>query len=447
MDNKPCANCGTLIPNSSAFCPTCGHPQQAPEGSPGGEGPTTPLGDLLACQQCGTPHTQPYPTHCRLCGRPLDLPASGSAYPPQQAASQGSATQPGPIPHPDDPPTGPLSPDTGPVKLPGKRNGPSRLKFPARAAIITALAIVIIFILGWFLGNRGQQGDDVSNCTPFEIGKDFEVSNQNDLKGSLYQDSYMEAGRDYAIADGEIFTIASGTTLIIEPGARIKFGKGSKMVVRGELLACGTRSRRILFTADATTGSPGYWQGIELINTSTEAIIGHANFEFGGSNDHAVIWVDHSDLVLEDVRFESNKFLSLSLSPDRFPAVISPVSVDSGPEGWELRAGKLAEDLEWGGQQPLIINGELEIPAEMTLTIQAGSHLKFLQDSSLSVYGKIVANGTPQKHIRVTSASDILGEQSNRLAGQAWTGFFFIGEDAKGEFSYVDFQYQDGEEK
>jgi len=450
MDQKICSNCGTHIPSASAFCPKCGHPQRTVEQPVGQEVFVSLTPEMLACKQCGTKHSAPYPSHCRACGYPLDVSASQ----PKTAFSTINTSPPIPSPVPVFPSN--FAPGPGQIGaesggLLNKNKTFSRLRvlkaLPRRTIIGSSIfLIVMIFILGWAVGNRNNPGSEATKCSPFEPGEGYEAANQNDLKGTLQQNSYMEAGKEYSIAEGAIFTIPSGKALMIEPGARIKFGKGARMVVNGELLACGTRSKRILFTADATTGSPGYWLGIEIKNANGATIIGHANFEFGGMDGHAVIWVEKSDLTLEDVRFESNKSLSISITPDSFPSLISPFTVDNGPTGWEVRGGKLTDDLTWDGEQPLIINGKLEVPKEVTLYINAGSHVKFLPDSSLAVYGKIIASGTSQKRILVTSASDLLADDTSRPSNEAWTGLFFFGDQAQGEFSFVDFQYAGGEE-
>jgi len=78
-------------------------------------------------------------------------------------------------------------------------------------------------------------------------------------------------------------TLFAGCTLIIEPGAEVKFSSNTGMEVRGTLIAEGTISSPILFTsADAVT--KGAWKGIEIANTfGGRATIKFAKFSYAST--------------------------------------------------------------------------------------------------------------------------------------------------------------------
>ncbi|MDZ7402300.1 MAG: hypothetical protein ONB37_19255, partial [candidate division KSB1 bacterium] len=61
-------------------------------------------------------------------------------------------------------------------------------------------------------------------------------------------------------------TVPSGKTLTIAPNSKVKFYTGQYLLVQGKLVANGTASQHIKFTAAATTPSRGHWDYIKIDN-------------------------------------------------------------------------------------------------------------------------------------------------------------------------------------
>ena len=280
-----------------------------------------------------------------------------------------------------------------------------------------------------------------STCKPMEVTSRFEESNIHDLQGRLDQDTIFKANTEYYISDGQRLTVPKGTTLLIEPGAIVKFGQSSQLWVEGELQACGQKSRRILFTADADTGRPGYWNGIMFDHADASSVLGHASFEYAGGGQIPVVYMTGTGVSIEDLKFDNNAFYPVGFTPDSFPNLLPPFEVKNGPKGWLVNDGTLSKDLTWSGAQPLVINGRLRVDSKVVLTLQAGSQVKFMPNAQLQVYGHLRAIGTSDKHIVVTSTNDLYGS-SNQPNADQWSGLLFFGDRSSAELVYVDYHYE-----
>jgi len=81
------------------------------------------------------------------------------------------------------------------------------------------------------------------------------------------------------------YTVPSGQSLIIEPGANLKFASGASLVVNGMLEAVGTSSQPIAFTSTGST-SPGSWGSIQLNGSAANSsTISFANIQYGTEVD------------------------------------------------------------------------------------------------------------------------------------------------------------------
>ena len=81
-------------------------------------------------------------------------------------------------------------------------------------------------------------------------------------------------------------------TLIIEPGVEVRFDSGTHLLIGwnnyyyGALIAQGTESTPITFTSNATTPSPGDWNGIHFSNYTNDnySFLEHCTVEYAGNN-------------------------------------------------------------------------------------------------------------------------------------------------------------------
>ncbi|MFA4906718.1 MAG: FlgD immunoglobulin-like domain containing protein [archaeon] len=66
-------------------------------------------------------------------------------------------------------------------------------------------------------------------------------------------------------------TVTSGVKLTIDPGTKVAFNSGKKLIIDGTLDAQGTSANHIIFTSSSSTPSAGSWYGIRFEDSSNDA--------------------------------------------------------------------------------------------------------------------------------------------------------------------------------
>ncbi|MBN1816428.1 MAG: right-handed parallel beta-helix repeat-containing protein [Sedimentisphaerales bacterium] len=95
-------------------------------------------------------------------------------------------------------------------------------------------------------------------------------------------------------------------------------------------------------------------------------------------------------------------------------------------------SGVLTEDTTWTGE--CIVEGTVEIPAGIVLTIEAGTIMRMKSQASLLVRGQLLANGTTDLPIRFT----------REISGVRWKQILFIEADDS-RLSHCIIEYADGQ--
>jgi len=95
-------------------------------------------------------------------------------------------------------------------------------------------------------------------------------------------------------------------------------------------------------------------------------------------------------------------------------------------------SGPLASDVTLdAGSGPYYVTGELTVPAGTTLTIEPGTTIYFAQGTLLTVRGRLLAEGTPHRRIRLTRRPG---------SSDTWQGLAFDGA-ADNRLTYADMEY------
>jgi len=430
MNNHRCPNCQSEIPEQASFCPVCGsslEPEKEESKQPAANQKAS-----ITCPRCQTIHTGTGSNFCENCGFPLSGKAQPETIQQVISDSESGGIESTPIPVPSS--TG-QSPTPAPTLIPQPTD---KRTLPRWILALFGFIVVggVVFAIWYFFLDR-----EPSTCVPERPGEEFQEANQNDLQGDLRQNSYFKSGQEYTIAANNTFTVPDGVKLIIEPGARLRFGEGSKMVVSGTLSACGRSNRRILFTANASTGSPGFWSGLEFVNADKDSALAFATFEYAGRDGHAPVWIDRTDFILHELKFDSNAWYAISLDPNSYPQIEEPLNVENGPQGWEIRSGELTTDKTWDNQQVYIVRELLTIAENGSLELKPGTVVKFLPNGAINVRGVLQAIGETNHTIRFTSYNDDSEDDSQAPESGDWVGLRFYGQNGQSRLENVDITY------
>lgn len=104
---------------------------------------------------------------------------------------------------------------------------------------------------------------------------------------------------------------------------------------------------------------------------------------------------------------------------------------DAGPG--QAVSGILPADAHWtAAQGPYVIGGDLTVPAGVTLTIEPGTSVQFEGSSRLWVYGRLLAEGRPDRRIHISRPP---------LGYSSWGGIVFNGATNENRLTYVNMAY------
>lgn len=143
------------------------------------------------------------------------------------------------------------------------------------------------------------------------------------VKGRVItDDTVMEAGFPYQIKDSLV--VAENATLTLNPGARLLFHDGARLIVRGSLIAQGTPESPVILTGDRTGNvitdvsfdlMSRQWYGIDFMETSTSNRIEFtdvSNTSYGVNVYGDGITVDSPRLTLVNSRLRNSGDFVLS---------------------------------------------------------------------------------------------------------------------------------------
>ncbi|MBN2327472.1 MAG: carboxypeptidase regulatory-like domain-containing protein [Candidatus Omnitrophica bacterium] len=238
--------------------------------------------------------------------------------------------------------------------------------------------------------------------------------------------------------------------LVIEAGATVQFrDRQVDLICSGLLTANGSSDRPITFTSmnDSPDAS---WGGLLLANASSSAsTLMHCMFRYGGSNyfsstgtsmarcqDSSPIFSDcrfefsrsyglsliSSDADLTSIQFTNNSRAAGIMDVNSYPTLASISADNNEYDALIISEGKLSRSGRWDYMEiPYLIEGDVEVPEGVTLTIDPDSEIQFLKNSTdLVVKGSLLAEGGEAQPIRFTSVN-------RQEAAGAWGGIAFLG--------------------
>jgi hypothetical protein len=266
--------------------------------------------------------------------------------------------------------------------------------------------------------------------------------------------------------------VPSGTALTVPAGTIIKFGVDNLagLNVAGSLLVDGASDAPVILTSlrddsvlgdtngDRATSTPvaGNWEGIHVTDGGIFQM-DHAEVRYAdtGVKSSAAsttvrdslfyqtecrgiyLYLPHGDPTAADglgTAIITNNTINIHGSTcaaidvyDYYEALnlstedlVNNVAAGTGGNYMKLYSWKLRGDETWGfggDAMPVIVAGQLTVPAGITLALPAGTTIKFNADRStrINVYGTLLMNGTSDSPVILTSSLDdsVLGDTMN----------------------------------
>jgi hypothetical protein len=299
--------------------------------------------------------------------------------------------------------------------------------------------------------------------------------------------------------------VPTGTTLTIPAGSLLKFANPwrTSFTVEGSLVAAGSSAAPVVFTsvmddsaggdtnADGTSTKPraGDWSGISSSGTGSTIALDHVDVRYA-STGVTVSGSGVTSITSSTVQHSAGEGIAVNDSgwpsrTDQLAAVTVrgnsvtdsgavPIHISNYSYGLDLRLAsvqnntgsanasgnylqvdgwRLRQDETWGfgsGALPVVLSYGTDVPAGTTLTIPAGSILKFANPyySSLTVEGSLIAAGTAAAPVIFTSVKDDTvggdtngdGHGSQPAAGD-WSGISTSGTGARLSLDHADIRY------
>ena len=298
---------------------------------------------------------------------------------------------------------------------------------------------------------------------------DYERPASAILEGRISKNTVLARPATPYRVRGEV-TIDQNVTLLIEPGAIVKFEDNAHFVVYGSLRAQGTTDDRIVFTSirddsyggdtngdgDSSVPAAGDWTYIGFFDSSNDAnsIIQNATIRYAGEyngNRYGAIHLEAASPTIADNEISDNFWYAISADANSFPLVQGNQLARNPGNGLEVRGGNLAASGAWANTGiAYALTGVLNVGENTTLSIYPGVMVKFGDNVYIEVFGTVKAQGTPDQSITLTSLKDDAaggdtngdGESSVAAPGD-WTMIRFKDKsnDANSVVAYCDIKY------
>ncbi|MCW8932075.1 MAG: right-handed parallel beta-helix repeat-containing protein, partial [Gammaproteobacteria bacterium] len=136
----------------------------------------------------------------------------------------------------------------------------------------------------------------------FLMSENGTVASGEFITGEITEDTSLYKNVEYQITHSLI--VPEGKTLTLEPGTHLKFSKGMKLVVNGDLNVQGTTDDPIRFSSANPYPEVNDWLGIEINNNTTTTVFEHIIVEYATKG----ISVNNSSIGISDSEIHHNGY-------------------------------------------------------------------------------------------------------------------------------------------
>ncbi|MBK8097165.1 MAG: right-handed parallel beta-helix repeat-containing protein [Planctomycetes bacterium] len=282
-------------------------------------------------------------------------------------------------------------------------------------------------------------------------------------------------------------SVAMGQTLTLPAGVIIKFN-ATELNVAGTLICNGTAANPVIFTALAddsaggdtngngpSVGNPAAWRGIVFAATASASALTRADIRYGGSGFVSNLHLNACNATFTNCVVRDNYTHGMHLSGNSRPAVAGCTFTGNGGfaiDGAPIRAlagfasnsaagnngnyarvtdGSVDADLTIAAAAMIsgavVIEANIGVPANRTLTLQAGVIVKLRNAYEFTIDGTLRTQGTAGNPVVFTgiaddsAGGDTNGDGPSTAGPTAWRGIVFGPGAGNSALTFTDIRY------
>ncbi|MCC7013125.1 MAG: hypothetical protein IT454_11225 [Planctomycetes bacterium] len=269
---------------------------------------------------------------------------------------------------------------------------------------------------------------------------------QTFISGALSDSTTGPLGSGVYVTTGNI-SVPAGQTLTIAAGAIVKFQNGYLFSVDGTLKVNGNAGNKVIFTDirddsaggdtnanGASSGGAGWWYGLLMNDGSDASTLAHFEVRYAGYGYYGGLHMSQSSAsfsnglvrnglsggaylgnnsfpTISACSFQSNGGIAIDgVDVDALPGFANNTATSNGLNGVRVTSGGVSTNATLspanGINGAVYFDSTLGIPAGKTLTIQAGTVLKFQNGQYVNVDGTLLVNGSSGNKVIFTDFRD-----------------------------------------